>query len=98
MQALLKVQRLEDKIGDYMLVEDVQSGWEKKDQEKASTQRILDITEKVLQAQNKWKGAGRFILRKLSDVCMMSCIFSNKTGRTRAMQMFRYVNVNIKGQ
>ncbi|PVD29972.1 hypothetical protein C0Q70_09233 [Pomacea canaliculata] len=66
-QALLKVQRLEDKIGDYMLVEDVQSGWEKKDQEKASTQRILDITEKVLQAQNKWKGAGRFILRKLSD-------------------------------
>ncbi|KAK7110047.1 hypothetical protein V1264_013981 [Littorina saxatilis] len=66
-QALLKVQRLEDKVGDYMLVEDVQSGWEKKDQEKASTQRILDITEKVLQAQNKWKGAGRFILRKLSD-------------------------------
>lgn len=66
-QALLKVQRLEDKVGDYMLVEDVQSGWEKKDQEKASTQRILDMTEKVLQAQNKWKGAGRFILRKLSD-------------------------------
>ena len=62
------MQRLEDKVGDYMLVEDVQSGWEKKDQEKASTQRILDITEKVLQAQNKWKGAGRFILRKLSDV------------------------------
>ena len=67
-QALLKVQRLEEKVGDYMLVEDVQSGWEKKDQEKASAQRILDVTEKVLQAQNKWKGAGRFVLRKLSDV------------------------------
>ena len=55
-------------MGNYVLVEDVQSGWEKKDQEKASTQRILDMGEKVLQAQNRWKGAGRFILRRVTDV------------------------------
>ncbi|KAH9518381.1 Phospholipase C [Bulinus truncatus] len=66
-QALMKVGRLDEKVADYVLVEDVQSGWEKKDQEKASCQRILDVGEKVLAAQNKWKGAGKFILRKLSD-------------------------------
>ncbi|XP_071091113.1 1-phosphatidylinositol 4,5-bisphosphate phosphodiesterase epsilon-1-like [Haliotis cracherodii] len=66
-QSLIKVGRLEERVGDFVLVEDVQSGWEKRDQEKASCQRILDMTEKVLQAQNKWKGAGRFILRRLSD-------------------------------
>ncbi|GFN90746.1 phosphoinositide phospholipase c [Plakobranchus ocellatus] len=66
-QALTKVGRLDEKVADYVLVEDVQSGWEKKDQEKASSQRILDVGEKVLAAQNKWKGAGKFILRKLSD-------------------------------
>ena len=49
-------------------MEDVQCGWEKKEQERASEQRILDMTEKVLQAQNRWTGAGKFILRKLSDV------------------------------
>ncbi|KAK6186335.1 hypothetical protein SNE40_008388 [Patella caerulea] len=66
-QAMAKVGWLEEKVGNYVLVEDVQSGWEKKDQEKASSQRILEMTERVLQAQNKWKGAGRFILRKLGD-------------------------------
>ncbi|XP_041369675.1 1-phosphatidylinositol 4,5-bisphosphate phosphodiesterase epsilon-1-like [Gigantopelta aegis] len=66
-QALIKVGHLEELVGNYVLVEDVQSGWEKKDQEKASTQRILDMSEKVLQAQNRWKGAGRFILRRLTD-------------------------------
>ncbi|KAK3797679.1 hypothetical protein RRG08_054698 [Elysia crispata] len=66
-QALTKAGRLDEKVADYVLVEDVQSGWEKKDQEKASSQRILDVGEKVLAAQNKWKGAGKFILRKLSD-------------------------------
>lgn len=49
-------------------MEEVQSGWEKKEQERACEQRILDMTEKVLQAQNRWTGAGRFILRKVSDV------------------------------
>ncbi|GFR59792.1 phosphoinositide phospholipase C [Elysia marginata] len=66
-QALTKAGRLDEKVADYVFVEDVQSGWEKKDQEKASNQRILDVGEKVLAAQNKWKGAGKFILRKLSD-------------------------------
>ncbi|KAJ8317113.1 hypothetical protein KUTeg_005017 [Tegillarca granosa] len=66
-QALNKAGRAEEKVSDFVLVEDVQSGWGKKDQDRTSAQRILDISEKVLQAQNKWKGAGKFILRKLSD-------------------------------
>ena len=55
-------------MSDHVLVEDVQVGWEKKDQDRQSVQRILDMSEKVLQAQNKWRGAGKFLLRKLSDV------------------------------
>ncbi|XP_052101648.1 1-phosphatidylinositol 4,5-bisphosphate phosphodiesterase epsilon-1-like isoform X3 [Mytilus californianus] len=66
-QALSKAGKVDDIITNYVLVEDVQSGWEKKEQERASEQRILDMTEKVLQAQNRWTGAGKFILRKVSD-------------------------------
>lgn len=68
LQALAKAGRAEDKVSDHVLVEDVQVGWEKKDQDRQSVQRILDMSEKVLQAQNKWRGAGKFLLRKLSDV------------------------------
>ncbi|XP_062591377.1 uncharacterized protein LOC134252848 isoform X1 [Saccostrea cucullata] len=66
-QALAKAGRAEDKVSDHVLVEDVQVGWEKKDQDRQSVQRILDMSEKVLQAQNKWRGAGKFLLRKLSN-------------------------------
>lgn len=48
------------------MVEEVQQGWEKRDE--ASSQRILDPAEKVLTAANKWKGQGRFILRKATNV------------------------------
>lgn len=68
---------MDDKVADYVLVEDVQSGWEKKDQEKASCQRILDVGEKVLAAQNKWKGAGKFILRRLSDVSSINSLYTH---------------------
>jgi len=68
MQALTKAGRGEEKVADHVLVEDVQHGWEKKDQERSSSQRILSMFEKILQAQNKWKGAGKFVLRKISTV------------------------------
>ena len=67
-QALAKAGRPEEKVGDYVLVEDVQNSWEKKEQERSSSQRILSMSEKVLQAQNKWKGAGKLVLRKVSTV------------------------------
>ena len=66
-QALSKVGRLEDKVAAYMLFEEVQSGWDKKDSEKMQP-RMLDMGERVLAAQNKWKGAGKFMLRKMGDV------------------------------
>uniref|UniRef100_A0A0L8ICG3 Phosphoinositide phospholipase C n=2 Tax=Octopus bimaculoides TaxID=37653 RepID=A0A0L8ICG3_OCTBM len=65
--ALLKAGKSEEKVANYVLVEEVQSGWERKDQEKPCTQRILDMSEKLLASQNKWKGSGKFILRKMSD-------------------------------
>ncbi|XP_052770885.1 1-phosphatidylinositol 4,5-bisphosphate phosphodiesterase epsilon-1-like [Mya arenaria] len=65
-QALNKAGRGEEKVADHVMVEDVQHGWEKKDQERSSSQRILSMSEKVLQAQNRWKGAGKFVLRKIS--------------------------------
>lgn len=67
-QALVKAGRPEEKVADHVLVEDVQNSWEKKDVERSSSQRILSMSEKVLQAQNKWKGAGKFVLRKVSTV------------------------------
>ena len=55
-------------MADYVLFEEVQSGWEKKDQEKAGSARMMDVGERVLACQNKWKGAGKFVLQRLSDV------------------------------
>ncbi|XP_053407871.1 uncharacterized protein LOC123546334 isoform X3 [Mercenaria mercenaria] len=65
-QALAKAGRTDEKVADHVLVEDVQNSWEKKEQERSSCQRILSMSEKLLQAQNKWKGAGKFVLRKVS--------------------------------
>ncbi|KAK3593089.1 hypothetical protein CHS0354_038127 [Potamilus streckersoni] len=66
-QALMKAGKPEEKVEDYVLVEDVHNSWEKKEKEGTSSQRIISMQEKVLQAQNKWKGAGKFILRKVSS-------------------------------
>ena len=66
-------------MSDHVLVEDVQVGWEKKDQDRQSVQRILDMSEKVLQAQNKWRGAGKFLLRKLSDVSQQHTTSKNSS-------------------
>lgn len=56
-----------NKINDYILVEEVARSWEKKDHNLPSTQRILDLHERPLQAQSQWKGEGRFILKRMGD-------------------------------
>ncbi|XP_049820565.1 1-phosphatidylinositol 4,5-bisphosphate phosphodiesterase epsilon-1-like isoform X2 [Aethina tumida] len=55
------------KVNDYILVEEVARGWEKKDTNLPATQRILDLHERPLQAQSQWKGEGRFILKRMGD-------------------------------
>ena len=57
-----------DSVDDYVLIEEVQKGWEKKSSDKNTHRRFLDINERPLEAQAKWKGEGRFILKKLADV------------------------------
>ncbi|XP_031359310.1 1-phosphatidylinositol 4,5-bisphosphate phosphodiesterase epsilon-1-like [Photinus pyralis] len=65
--ALQKANISADKINDYIIVEEVARGWEKKDHDLPSTQRILDLDERPLQAQSKWKGEGKFILKRMGD-------------------------------
>lgn len=54
-------------VNDYILVEEVRRGWEKKDRDLPATQRVLDLFEKPLQAQGLWRGEGRFILKRIGD-------------------------------
>lgn len=66
-QALQKAGQPSDKINDYILVEEVARGWEKKDHSLPAAQRVLDLQERPLQAQSQWKGEGRFILKRMGD-------------------------------
>lgn len=66
-QALQRANRLGHNVNDYILIEEVRRGWEKKDKDLPPTQRILDMFEKPLQAQGLWKGEGRFILKRIGD-------------------------------
>ncbi|XP_023223275.1 1-phosphatidylinositol 4,5-bisphosphate phosphodiesterase epsilon-1-like isoform X2 [Centruroides sculpturatus] len=66
-QALTKANKSHENVDDYVLIEEVQRGWEKKLTEKSSTQRILDPNERPLEAQAQWQGEGRFILKKITD-------------------------------
>lgn len=66
-QALIKGGIPLENLNDFVLVEEVYSSWEKKDRSQPPKQRMLDATEKPLQAQAKWKGEGRFILKKIGD-------------------------------
>ena len=65
--ALQKAGQPADKVNDYILVEEVARGWEKKDHNLPATQRVLDLHERPLQAQSQWKGEGRFILKRMGD-------------------------------
>ena len=77
LQALVRAGKLEDRVDDYVLVEDVHKSWDKKDQDKAGLQRILDPGEIVLQAQNRWKGSGKFILRVKSEVSHSGIVYQS---------------------
>lgn len=69
-QALQKsaaANRQSPNVNDYILVEEVRRGWEKKDRDLPATQRVLDMFEKPLQAQGLWRGEGRFILKRIGD-------------------------------
>ncbi|XP_066257407.1 1-phosphatidylinositol 4,5-bisphosphate phosphodiesterase epsilon-1-like isoform X2 [Euwallacea similis] len=56
-----------EKVNDYILVEEVARGWEKKDHNLPATQRILDLHERPLQAQSQWRGEGKFILKRMGN-------------------------------
>lgn len=66
-QALQRANRVGLNVNDYILIEEVRRGWEKKDKDQPPTQRILEMFEKPLQAQGLWKGDGRFILKRIGD-------------------------------
>ncbi|XP_058792410.1 1-phosphatidylinositol 4,5-bisphosphate phosphodiesterase epsilon-1-like [Phymastichus coffea] len=67
LQALQKANVSADHVDEYILVEEVSRGWEKRDREELPTQRVLDVNERPLQAQASWKGQGRFILKRVGD-------------------------------
>lgn len=67
LQALQKAGISPDHVDEYILVEEVSRGWEKRDKEELPTQRVLDPTEHPLQAQALWKGQGRFLLKRVGD-------------------------------
>jgi len=68
-QALAKANKSHENTNDYVLIEEVQRGWEKKRlvDRNTTTQRILDPNERPLEAQSQWRGNGRFVLKKLAD-------------------------------
>lgn len=53
---------------DYVLLEEVVKDATKKSSTPKSSQRVLLDQECVFQAQSKWKGAGKFILRLKEQV------------------------------
>ena len=69
-QALKKAGLIEERAEDYVIVEEVNKSWEKQDTERAGEQRILDKEESILAAQNRWKGSGKFMLRKKGNVSL----------------------------
>lgn len=58
---------VEQQLHDYLLLEEVNRGWEPSDKLQPPLQRILDAQERPLEAQAKWRGEGRFVLRRIGD-------------------------------
>lgn len=56
-----------EKLNEYILIEEVARGWEKKDHSLPSTQRILDLDERLLQASSQWKGEGKFVMKRVGN-------------------------------
>lgn len=66
-QALSRANKSNEKVNDYVLLEEVNKGWKKAGDRNSVTQRILEPNERPLEAQNNWKGEGKLILKKLED-------------------------------
>ncbi|RWS26021.1 Phosphoinositide phospholipase C-like protein, partial [Leptotrombidium deliense] len=68
-QALAKANKANENVCDFVLIEEVGRGWDKQRllERNTNTQRILDPEERPLEAQAKWKGEGRFVLKKIAD-------------------------------
>lgn len=60
-------QPVQHQLHDYLLLEEVNRGWEPSDRLMPPLQRILDAQERPLEAQAKWRGEGRFVLRRIGD-------------------------------
>ncbi|XP_073996296.1 uncharacterized protein isoform X2 [Rhodnius prolixus] len=67
LQALQKTGQGSERVRDYVLVEEVSRGWDRKDREAPATQRVLDPQECPLQAQAQWQGEGKFLLKRMGD-------------------------------
>ncbi|XP_021709977.1 1-phosphatidylinositol 4,5-bisphosphate phosphodiesterase epsilon-1 [Aedes aegypti] len=67
MMVLQKMRKPRTDIANYILIEEVYTGWEKKDKRYPPTQRVLDMVEKPLQSQASWRGDGRFILKRIGN-------------------------------
>ena len=69
----MKTGRTDEPAENYVLLEDVQKSWDHRELDKGGgSQRVMELTENVLQAQNKWRGSGRFLLRKKSTVGLLT--------------------------
>ena len=67
-QALNKANKAQESVNDYVLIEEVQRGWDKRRvTDRNITQRILDPMERPLEAQSQWKGEGKFVLKRVAD-------------------------------
>lgn len=73
-QALKKTGKINDKVHEYVLVEEVADTWDKKKLKSKSwksnkkyTHRILGENEHPLFTQSVWMGEGKIYLRKISD-------------------------------
>jgi hypothetical protein len=62
MQALMKAGKTDETADNYVLIEEIHRETDKT----GSSQRVLSQSENVLHAQSRWKGSGRFLLRKKS--------------------------------
>lgn len=67
LQALQKAGISAEHVDEYILVEEVSRGWEKREREELPTQRVLDPIEHPLQAQALWQGQGRFLLKRVGN-------------------------------
>jgi len=69
-QALSKANKSNENISDFVLIEEISKGWDRKGNlldHSATTQRIIDSKEKPLEIMANWKSEGRFVLKKIAD-------------------------------